>query len=104
MAGGNNLPSANWIPTNLRNPRQQQWNLTFEQQLPHASSVRVSYIGAHQSGQILGLDAAFLAPNNNPFGTSTDPDRTHGHRRWTHSVRSQRKPDRHAVSLRSLPR
>ena len=73
VAGGNNLPSANWIPTNLRNPRQQQWNLTYEQQLPHASSVRVSYIGAHQSGQILGLDAAFLAPNDIPFGTSTDP-------------------------------
>jgi hypothetical protein len=76
--GANNLPSANYIPTNLRNPRQQQWNLTFEQQLPHASSVRVSYIGAHQSGQILGLDAAFLAPNNIPFGTSTDPTNTTG--------------------------
>ncbi|MEO6924402.1 MAG: TonB-dependent receptor, partial [Bryocella sp.] len=55
-SGFGNTPSANYIPVGLDNPRQQQWNLTFEQQLRHQSSVRVSYIGGHQSGQILGID------------------------------------------------
>lgn len=73
VTGGNNLPSANWIPTDLKNPRLQNWNVTYEMQVGSASSIRVSYIGAHQSGQILGLDASFLAPNDDPFGTSTDP-------------------------------
>ena len=41
--------------------------------VPHASSIRVSYLGAHKSGQILGIDLAILTPNDIPFGTSDDP-------------------------------
>ncbi|MEO6828318.1 MAG: hypothetical protein ABI164_00805, partial [Acidobacteriaceae bacterium] len=72
-SGFGNTPSANYIPVGLQNPRQQQWNLTFEQQLHHQSSVRVSYIGGHQSGQILGIDLTEIAPNDMPFGTTGDP-------------------------------
>jgi hypothetical protein len=69
--GFGNTPSANYVPVNLVNPRLQGWNLTYERQLARQSSVRLSYIGGHQSGQILGVDLTELAPSNNPFGTTT---------------------------------
>ena len=49
-----NTPTANYVPVNLRNPRTQQWNVTYEQQIPWQSSIRFSYIGAKQTGQIVG--------------------------------------------------
>jgi len=67
-----NTPSANYVPVDLKNPRLQQWNATFEQQIPWQSSLRVSYIGSKQSGQIVGQDLDMIAPNDSPFGTSTD--------------------------------
>ena len=66
-----NTPSANYVPVNLRNPRLQQWNATFEQQIPWQSSLRFSYIGSHQSGQVIGIDLNQIAPSDNPFGTTT---------------------------------
>jgi hypothetical protein len=68
--GFGNTPSANYVPVNLVNPRLQGWNLTYERQLARQSSVRLSYIGGHQAGQILGIDLTELAPNSNPFGTT----------------------------------
>ena len=68
--GFGNTPSANYIPVGLQNPRVQQWNFTYERELPQHSSIRASYIGAHQSGQILGIDLSEIAPNDNPFGTT----------------------------------
>ena len=66
-----NTPSANYVPVNLKNPRTQQWNATFEQQIPWQSSLRFSYIGSMQTGQIVGQDLDMIAPNDNPFGTTT---------------------------------
>jgi hypothetical protein len=68
--GFGNTPSANYVPVDLKNPRIQQWNATFEQQIPWQTSVRVSYIGSQQSGQIIGQDLDMIAPSDNPFGTT----------------------------------
>src|SRR5437763_431353 len=65
-----NTPTANYVPVNLRNPRTQQWNVTYEQQIPWQSSIRFSYIGAKQTGQIVGRDINMIAPSDNPFGTT----------------------------------
>ena len=65
-----NTPSANYVPVNLKNPRTQQWSATYEQQIPWQSSLRFSYIGAKQTGQIVGTDENMIAPSDNPFGTT----------------------------------
>ena len=69
--GFGNTPSANYVPVNLKNPRIQQWNATYEQQIPWQSSMRFSYIGSQQSGQIMGIDLDMIAPSDDPFGTTT---------------------------------
>ncbi len=70
VSGFGNTPSSNYVPVDLKNPRIQQWNVTFERQLPWQSSFRASYIGSQQSGQIVGRDLNMIAPNDNPFGTT----------------------------------
>jgi hypothetical protein len=75
MAGGvvtgyGNFPSANWVPFGLKNPRLMEWNATFEQQLPWQTTVRVSYIGSAQQGQIIGNDLDMIQASDNPFGTT----------------------------------
>ena len=70
-SGFGNTPSANSVPAGLRNPRLQQWNATFEQQLPYASSIRLSYIGAFINGEIVGHDLDMLPPSDNLFGVTT---------------------------------
>jgi len=71
LNGFGNTPSANYVPVDLKNPRVQQWNATIERELPWQSSVRFSYIGGHEGGQIVGHDLNMIAPNGNPFGTTT---------------------------------
>lgn len=70
-SGFGNTPTANSVPVGLRNPRLQQWNATFEQQLPFESSVRFSYIGAYITGETTGRDLDMIAPSNNLFGVTT---------------------------------
>ena len=71
LAGFGNTPSANYVPVDLRNPRIQAWNATVEKQLASQTSIRLSYIGAAQSGQIVGRDLNMIPPSDNPFGTTT---------------------------------
>jgi hypothetical protein len=71
IRGFGNVPSANYVPIDLKNPRLSEWNATFEQQIPWQSTLRFSYIGGHQTGQIVGVDLDEIAPNDNPFGTTT---------------------------------
>jgi hypothetical protein len=66
-----NTPSANYVPVDLKNPRTKEWNATYEQQIPWHSSLRFSYIGAKQTGQVVGTDLDMIAPNDSPFGTTT---------------------------------
>ena len=71
VKGFGNTPSANYVPVDLKNPRIQQWNATVERELPWQSSLRFSYIGSQQSGQIVGRDLNMIPPSDNPFGTTT---------------------------------
>jgi hypothetical protein len=73
LNGFGNTPSANYVPVDLKNPRIQQWNATVEREIPWQSSVRLSYIGSTQHGQIVGHDLNMIAPSDNAFGTTTDP-------------------------------
>jgi len=70
VGGFGNVPSANYVPVNLKNPRLYEWNATYEQQIPWQSTMRFSYIGGHQVGQIVGVDLDEIAPSDNPFGTT----------------------------------
>ena len=71
IAGFGNTPSANYVPVDLKNPRIQQWNATYEQQVGWQSSLRFSYIGSQQSGQIIGRDLDMIPASDDPFGTTT---------------------------------
>ena len=70
VKGFGNTPSANYVPVDLKNPRIQQWNATVERELPWQSSLRFSYIGSQQSGQIVGRDLNMIPPSDDPFGTT----------------------------------
>lgn len=64
-------PSANAVPFNIEQPRIQQYNVTFEQELPWKLALRASYLGTKLSGLISGIDLNLLPPNSTPFGTTT---------------------------------
>jgi Carboxypeptidase regulatory-like domain len=70
LGGFGNTPSANAVPVNLREPRIQQYNLTFERQIGWSGTVRVSYLGSHMGGLIAGRDLNELPPSTNGFGTT----------------------------------
>lgn len=62
-------PEANSIPFDLQQPRIEQFNATFERELPWQTGVRVSYLGTRMHGLIGGIDLNLLPPSNVPFGT-----------------------------------
>lgn len=64
-------PSANLVPFDLKQPRIQQYNATFERELPWKMALRASYLGTRLSGLISGVDLNMLPPNDKPFGTTT---------------------------------
>ena len=64
-------PSVNAVPFGLAQPRIQQYNATFEQELPWKLALRASYLGTRLSGLISGVDLNLLPPSNTPFGTTT---------------------------------
>ncbi len=70
VAGFGNVPSANYVPVDLKNPRLYQWNATVERKIPWQATLRASYIGGHQAGQIVGVDLDEIPPSDNPFGTT----------------------------------
>lgn len=70
-SGFGNTPTANCVPVDLKNPRLQQWNATFEQQLRFQSSIRFSYIGAYITGETTGRDLNMIAPSDNLYGVTT---------------------------------
>jgi Carboxypeptidase regulatory-like domain/TonB dependent receptor-like, beta-barrel len=64
-------PSVNAVPFDIAQPRIQQYNVTFEHELPWLLALRASYLGTSISGLIGGVDLNMLPPSNVPFGTST---------------------------------
>ncbi len=69
LSGG--LLSFNAIPFDLKEPRIDQFNATFEHELGANMSVRASYLGTRMHNLIAGRDLNMIPPNNAPFGTST---------------------------------
>jgi hypothetical protein len=64
-------PSANAVPFGLQLPRIEQYNVTFEQELPWRLAFRASYLGTRLHGLVSGVDLNLLPPSNTPFGTTT---------------------------------
>lgn len=63
-------PAVNAVPFDLAQPRIQQYNVTFEQELPWRLALRASYLGTRISGLISGIDLNMLPPSDTPFGTT----------------------------------
>ena len=70
IQGFGNVPSVNVVPFGLQQPRIQQYNATFEQELGWQTSVRLSYMGSYMSGLIAGTDLNEIKPSDTPFGTT----------------------------------
>jgi len=64
-------PSANAVPVDLRQPRIEQYNATFERELLWKTALRVSYLGTRSKGLIAGFDLNLIPPSDTPFGTTT---------------------------------
>ncbi len=64
-------PSVNAVPFDLAQPRIQQYNATFEHELPWKTALRISYLGTRLKGLISGIDLNMIPPNDTPFGTTT---------------------------------
>lgn len=64
-------PSANALPFNLREPRIDQYNVTFEREVGGQMALRVSYLGTYMHDLITGKDLNMIPPNDIPWGTST---------------------------------
>ncbi len=67
-----NTPTANNIPFDLQQPRIEQYNATFEREMPWKTGLRVSYLGTRMHGLIGGIDLNLLPPSTNPFGTHNE--------------------------------
>jgi hypothetical protein len=74
VSGFTGLPSINAVPVDLRQPRIQQYNATYEREIFHDSSIRLSYLGSTMSGLIAGADLNEIAPSDTPFGTTQGVD------------------------------
>src|SRR6185369_7432733 len=68
--GFRGLPAINAVPVGLQQPRIQQYNVTFEQEIAQNTSIRFSYLGSTLKGLIAGTDLNTLQPSDTPFGTT----------------------------------
>ena len=72
--GFQGLPAINAVPVGLQQPRIQQFNVTFEQELAPDTALRVSYLGSTLKGLVAGVDLNTLQPSDTPFGTTASGD------------------------------
>ena len=68
--GFGGLPAINAVPVGLRQPRIQQYNITFEREILRDTNLRLSYLGSTLNGLIAGVDLNEIPPSNIPFGTT----------------------------------
>ncbi len=64
-------PGGNWVPFDLKQPRIDQYNVTFEREIGWRTAVRFSYLGARMHGLISGVDANLIPPSDVGFGATT---------------------------------
>jgi carboxypeptidase family protein len=64
-------PSANAVPFGLQQPRIEQYNITYEREMPWKLAIRASYLGTRLHGLISGIDLNLLKPSDIPLGTTT---------------------------------
>lgn len=64
------LPSFNNIPFDLKEPRIDQYNVTFEREIGWKTALRFSYLGTYMHDLITGRDLNMIPPNNTPFATT----------------------------------
>ncbi|MBZ5624458.1 MAG: TonB-dependent receptor [Acidobacteriia bacterium] len=65
-------PSVNIIPFDLQQPRIEQYNVTYEREIPGRTTLRFSYLGTYMHGLIAGVDRNMQPPSDKPFGTFND--------------------------------
>lgn len=65
-----NLPSFNSIPFDLKEPRIDQYNATYEREIGWDIALRLSYLGTYMHDLITGRDLNMIPPNDTPFGTT----------------------------------
>ncbi|HYM06925.1 MAG TPA: hypothetical protein VEU11_10230, partial [Terriglobales bacterium] len=63
-------PSANAIPFDLKEPRIDQYNVTFEREIAWQVALRASYLGTYMHNLITGRDLNMLPPSDIPWATS----------------------------------
>ena len=68
--GFGGLPAINAVPVGWRQPRIQQYNITFEREILRDTNLRLSYLGSTLNGLIAGVDLNEIPPSNVPFGTT----------------------------------
>jgi len=64
------------VDQNLKNPRNQQWDLGVEYQLPHDLVLKVTYVGAHSDRLQVSEPINLVQPSNIPAAPTTLADQT----------------------------
>ena len=59
---------------NLRDPRTYQWTFTIERELPHDTTVRLSYVGSNSVGLIGEADLNQVHAGPTPYSNSLKPN------------------------------
>ena len=60
-------------PIDYKDPQAVQWNATVEQLLPHATALRVSYIGMHTYRMNVTVDLNQVPASSSPYDASQRP-------------------------------
>ena len=60
-------------PIDYKDPQAVQWNATVEQLLPHATALRVSYIGMHTYRMNVTVDLNQVPASSHPYDASQRP-------------------------------
>ncbi len=68
--GFGNIPIASIVDVDIKDPRIQQYNFTFEREIGWNTVVRASYLGSYMGRLIAGTDADAIPPSDNPIANT----------------------------------